>query len=196
MGAFCDREEFKKKLTKYIEDKTVLQQRIRKGPVLNTEQLIKELDTINNNIVTTQNNLKLNTNFIEKIKEHVKITYNSELEDLLTIQRSKEKADKTIEENLKRSIRINREAERQERTERTPSFPKRINKVKVLCLRDKDCQNFKEKCEHYICKSIAEIKLDKSPSRSTKQFNQQAAEKSKAMRRHRRTASNFNPLNP
>ena len=192
--AFSIREEFMKELTTFIEEKNEI---IKCTDSLEHKE--KKLEILNYKIGILNENLIKNQKHIDSIQHFVREKYSinnnhfiKEIFDAIT-KRNKQDADKTIQENLKKAIKLNKKIEQKaEQNKGTNSI--KINKVKVLCVKDSECRNLNEKCEQFVCKQIKNFDLEgNNQLRSTKQF-QNAYNNHAIERRDQRRKRFYNPL--
>lgn len=192
--AFSIREDFMKELTTFIEEKNEI---IKCKDSLEDKEKKRKLEILNYKIGILNENLIKNQKHIDSIQQFVREKYSinnnhfiKEIFDAIT-KRNKQDADKTIQENLKKAIQLNKKIEQEEQNKETNSIKK--NKVKVVCVKNSDCRNLNQKCEKFVCKEIKNFELEVDELRSTKQY-QNAYNKYANERRDQRRKRFFNPL--
>ena len=194
--AFSIREDFMKELTKFIEEKNEI---IKCTDSLEDKEKKRKLEILNYKIGILNENLIKNQKHNDSIQHFVREKYSinnnhfiKEIFDAIT-KRNKQDADKTIQENLKKAIQLNKKIEQKaEQNKETNSIKK--NKVKVLCVEDSECRNLNQKCEQFVCKEIKKFELEVDQLRSTKQY-QNAYNKYADERRAQRRKRWYDPLN-
>ena len=194
--AFSIREDFMKELTTFIEEKNEI---IKCTDSLEDKEKKRKLEILNYKIGILNENLIKNQKHIDSIQHFVREKYSinnnhfiKEIFDAIT-KRNKQDADKTIQENLKKAIKLNKKIEQKaEQNKGTNSI--KTNKVKVLCVEDSECRNLNQKCEQFVCKEIKNFELEVDQLRSTKQY-QNAYNKYADERRAQRRKRWYDPLN-
>lgn len=194
--ACSKREDFMKELTAFIEEKNEI---IKFTKLLEDKEKKRKLETLNYKIRILNNNLRENKKYIDYIEKFVRENYSinnnhfiKEIFDAIK-RRTKQDADKTILENLKRAIQLNKKIE-----EAAGINSINKNRVNVLCTKDSDCKNFNQICKDFVCREIQELELDVKPSRSTKEFKKEylaSAMRGRDLRRKElRRTERFDPL--
>ena len=194
--ACSTREDFMKELTTFIKEKNEI---IKFTKLLEDKEKERKLERLNYKIRILNNNLRENKKYIDYIEKFVRENYSinnnhfiKEIFDAIK-RRTKQDADKTILENLKRAIQLNKKIE-----EAAGINSINKNRVNVLCTKDSDCKNLNQICKDFVCREIQELELGVKPSRSTKEFKEKylaSAMRGRDQRRKElRRTERFDPL--